>query len=110
MRTLLKCVVAIVALAAMTLFALTFVPASVIYELDATYQNAPDSDDKLRNWVIAQPNVVEHTVHINRRDNQKLEVIAIVCQNSWNARPFIELDRKCAELGYELAGPFAISP
>ena len=109
MRTLLKCVVALVAFAAMALFALTFVPASVIYAFDTTYQNAPESDDELKNWVIAQPNVVEHTVHINRRENQKLEVIAIVCQNSWNARPFAELDEKCADLGYELTGPFAIS-
>jgi len=109
MRTLLKFVVALFAVVAMALFALSFVPASVVYSFDATYQNAPDSDDQLKSWVIAQPNVVEHTVHINRRDSQKLEVIAIVCQNSWNAHPFTELDQKCEEFGYELTGQFAIA-
>ena len=107
MRTYMKYIVALVAVLMIAVFALSFVPASVIHSYETTYQSAPVSDDELRKWVIAQPNVVEHTVHINRHDDQRIELLAIVCQNSWNARPFTELDQKCAELGYELTSPFA---
>ncbi|MDA8564268.1 hypothetical protein N9L06_07445 [Mariniblastus sp.] len=113
MKTLLKCVVALAAVAAMAVFAMSFVPNSVCYGYDVTYLKAPDSDNELKDWIIAQPNVVEHTVHVNRRNrrnNQKLEVAAIVCQNWWHVRPFKALDQQCAKFGYELAGPFAISP
>jgi len=110
MPTPIKCIVAIFAVLLLAVFALSFIPASVIHSYETTYESAPVSDDDLKEWVIAQPNVVEHTVHINRHDDQRIELLAIVCQNSWNAHPFTELDRKCAEFGYELTAPFAISP
>jgi hypothetical protein len=109
MRTLVKCLVAAVAVMSMAMLATSFMPASVIHSYESTYTNAPASDDELREWIIAQPNVVEHTVHINRLDDKRIELTAIVCQNSWNPRPFRELDQKCVEFGYELTGPFAIS-
>jgi len=108
MQTLLKFGLVLVALAACVALALSAVPASYVFSYVAPYTIAPDSDDQLRAWVIEQPNVVEHTVLVQRLDDQKLQLIAIVCQNSWWSRPFTGLDKKCAELGYELTRPFEI--
>ena len=106
MRNAFKIGLALLVVSVVAVYALSRIPASFIYALETTYVTAPESDDELKAWVIAQPNVVAHTVHINRRDNQKLEVVAIVTHDSWNHRPFQGLSDQCNELGYELASPF----
>ncbi|MDB2686336.1 hypothetical protein N9Y42_03930 [Mariniblastus sp.] len=106
MRTTIKIGIALSVVVVAAVYALSRIPASFVCALETTYVTAPESDDELKSWVIAQPNVVAHTVHINRRDNQKLEVVAIVTHDSWNHRPFRDINDQCNELGYELASPF----
>ena len=97
-------ILAIVVVVAM--LALSFVPASISCSLKTTYVSAPESDDKLKDWIINQPHIVGHTVYIHRREDRSLEINAIFTRNRWTRRPFRNLDDQCAKLGYELVSPF----
>jgi len=102
-----KFVFAIFALGAVTVYGLSRIPASFVYSLETTYQTAPESDDALRAWLIEQPGVAEHTVQINRYENNRMELHLIVTQDSWRNPPFPNVDSKCSELGYNMSRPFA---
>ena len=106
MRTVAKYVFAIAILGAVAVYGLSRIPASVSHSLATTYQSAPESDDALRAWLAEQPGVVEHTIQINRYEENRIELHLIVTQDSWRNPPFPDIDSKCTELGYNMSGPF----
>ncbi len=106
MRYIVKTVAGILCIVLIGLLALSFIPASRIYSVETTFTSAPESDDELHKWLADQHGVVEHTIHLNRLDNQRIGLTFIISQNLWRRPAFPAIESQCAELGYDLSGPF----
>lgn len=79
------------------------------YCVEATFQELPENDEPLAEWVKSQRGIVAHTVHIRRfgTHGDELEVGFIQVRTIAGDPPFPELEEKCAELGYKQpSGPF----
>ena len=85
------------------LAALAFVPVSSVFSAQARLDKAPPTDDRLIEWLKLQPNVVPHTVHVTRRENQILEVSFIQVRHvgGWPRVP--DFEAACISLGYRVA-------
>ncbi len=106
MRSIVKTVSGILCVVLIGVFALSFIPASRIYSVETTFTSAPASDEELHKWLADQPGVVEHTIHLNRRDNQRIGLTFVISQNSWKRPAFPDIESQCSVLGYELSGAF----
>lgn len=86
---------------------LTFVPRSVIYEVETTFATVPETDDGLIQWLEDQPDMFR--VFVRRVPGGQRWRITVTYGRSENSGgpPHPDLDRAARQLGYALPmGPF----
>ncbi len=105
-RKTLKWGFGLLALIGLVLLGLSSLPAPFIFSVEAPFVTAPDSDDELREWLIAQLGVAEESLGIQRTKDNRIKLFMIVSRSPWMRPRFPDVDSKCLELGYKLSGPF----
>jgi hypothetical protein len=91
------------AVALICLTAIAFVPVSSVFSAQARLDKAPPTDDRLIEWLKAQPNVVPHTVHVVRRENQILEISFIQVRHAGGWPKVPDYEAACNSFGYRVA-------
>lgn len=89
----------VVATAAVCWRAVGFVRPSVGYALCAEFTTLPSDDAALEQWLRDQPDVVGHTVRVER-SGATLSLFWIMSQDFLGDGRLPHVDAKCAELGY----------
>lgn len=80
--------------------AMSFIPKSVSYSVQARFHSLPNDDYQLRLWLQDQPGIVPGTVRAARRPDKTVEVSFIQVRNGLGQPPFPKLEAKTKELGY----------
>lgn len=94
--------VLLAAIAGLAWWGLTHVRTSYGYSLKSEFATLPADDAQFRQWLISQPGVIPHTVHIERigPKGTVLKVTFIHTRDMLNRPAFPAMDEACRNLGY----------
>src|SRR5262245_52193372 len=91
----------LVGLPALYLWYVYFVgPWSLLYEFEGRFDQLPENDERLITAIRAEPRVIEHTVEVDRQDDGRVNA-RFGIGGPLIPRPMPNLDKICAQLGYE---------